>query len=484
MEYLVLLMVVLLSSVFIMPLLTYRRGHRAWKIALLSSASAFALTLLSLPSVLAGKVVTYNIAGWSPLFGIVLAVDYIGILLMVLVTGVGLAAVVTSRHVISHKRTEYYALLLLLIAGLSGIVLTGDIFNLFVFFELMSISSYALTAYVRDRQAVTGSIKYLVMGSFSTSLILLGIALLYGLTGTLNMADLSIALQEFSGHTAARTALALLLAGFALKAAVVPFHAWKPKVIEVSPTPVAMVFTAASTSVGVYTIYRLLFTIYGTALSPLLIGLGLLTMVVGALVALQQTDLKRLLAYSAISQVGYVLVGLAAASFSKSGAVAGVFHLANLVVIDMLLFIPAAFIIARLGTSSMAAMGGLSGVRELSIPFLAGVLALAGVPLLNGFSSKWLLYTAYLGSYPSVAVIAMLVSIITLAYGLKAYQLVFQGRPRRINIDVPPEITYMLAGLVAVAVFLGAAPQVGYQLAERIVDTTVNSGLYAAGVLL
>ncbi len=451
MAYLNLIVPVLLAAVFLITITSGRHRHYHLSIALSGVIFSALFLLFDLPRLISDKIIVYYQLGWRPPLGISFAVDFLNYTVLLLIIFVAIASLFISRTEIREGKREFYALFMLLLLGLSGATMTGDIFNLFVFFEILSIASYALVSYTGRKKAISASIKYLIMGSFSTSLILLGIVFVYGSLGTLNMADIASKVA-LSSTTATIVGFGFLISGFMFKAAIAPFHAWKPSVIRHTPVSLGLMFTASGTIIGLYTIFRLVVTVGNLNLSGMLIALSFLTMILGAVLALQTTDIKKLLAYSAISQTGYVLLGI-----GLSGYVGAVYHMVNLVIIDVLLFVVAYVVIKHFGTSNLDKMGGLGvGNPFLFVSALVGVLALSGFPMTNGFSSKLLIYLAGIEVFPIATFVAMLVSVLTLAYSFKMFHLIFFSNRKGAGVvEIDDTLKIILIIVVVLCVVLG-----------------------------
>ncbi len=468
---------ILLGAAFLIPLVSFKGDKYVPWMANIGTFLALLLGAMTIPKIMVERVVTFQMEDWIAPFGITIAVDSLSLMLIIIITTIGFFAAIFSYRFIKEKKTKYYSLLCLFTAGMLGVVHTGDMFNMFVFFEILSISAYALTSYYRNTNAIEGSIKYLIQGSFATSLILFGVAFLYGMTGTLNMADLAMRIPGITNFILPLTR-GLLLAGFGLKSAMFPFHAWKADVITTTPAPIGAIFATASTSVGIYAIFRIMLTVFAiTAVEVymLIAGIGVVTMLVGAVMALQQKDLLRLLAYSSISQAGFVLLAFGIGIFDSVGYTAAIFHLFNIVVFEALLFFCAGVVIHHAGTSDMRRLGGFAGFSPvLGYAFLIGILANAGVPLLNGFSSKWLIYIATLQTNPILMVLAVITSVIALFYGLKAYSLVFLS-----NKEIKPKHIshFMLIPIIILAgvcIFFGLFPWAGIRISNIVVESFTN----------
>jgi len=415
-------------------------------------ANLVTLVLLAMAVSLMGETAVYKVGGWDPPVGICLVLDGMSWLMLVTVALVSFAATLFSVNYMDRYtgRPRYYALFMLMVAGMNGAVLTGDMFNLFVFIEIAAISSYALVAFGCGEEELEASFKYAVLGSIASTCILLGVAFLYCVFGTVNMADMARAITQHgtsSVWAVKMFSFALLLVGFGLKSALVPFHAWLPDAHPSAPAPIsAMLSGVLIKAIGVYALLRIVFTVFGVTseVAAVLMVLGTLSMVIGVVLALAQWDFKRLLAYHSISQIGYVMlgVGAGAAVLTSGGSPAvaalaitgGLFHLVNHAVFKSLLFLTAGAVEYSTGTRELKQMGGL----RRNMPVTAGTslvasLSIAGVPPFNGFVSKLLIILScvWAGYYWS-AFWAVAVSILTLASFMKVQKYAFFGEtPKR-----------------------------------------------------
>jgi multicomponent Na+:H+ antiporter subunit D len=427
--------------------------------------------------------ITMQMEEWSAPYGITIYGDHLSVFLSVIVAFVGFLAILFSFEYIKDRKTKYYSLLSLLFAGMLGIIHTGDLFNLFVFLEILSLASYVLVAYPKTDKSLEASIKFLITGSLGTAFLLIGIAFLYGLTGSLNMADIATRIAG-SSSPAAASALALILGGLAIKAGLAPFHAWLPDAHPAAPSPVSAVLSGLVINAGLYAAIRIGFVVFSSHVLFLniLLYLGVLSMVLGGIAALMQSDLKRMLAFSSISQMGYI--GMAVGLGTALGITGALFHMINQSVIKGLLFLCAGVIIYMAGTSDMTKLSGkLGSNRILSLAFLAGVLGLAGVPLFNGFGGKWLIYVAGFQVNPLLTVLSVLISVITLAYGLKAYSVIFSGNTKsRSSLSLPLSMKIPLVVLSVIIIVLGILPSIGIGLAELMANG-LDSAVYVGGVL-
>jgi multicomponent Na+:H+ antiporter subunit D len=394
---------------------------------------------------------------------ILLEIDGMSAFMALIAALVGALAVLYS---LSYWRERsggalYDSLLFLLIAGVFGLVLTGDMFNFFVFLEITSIAACGLIGFrTWWKHSAEAGFKVLALYTLSGLLVLLAAGLLYGQYGALNIAYLA---SSLTGSMLDAIALALLLVGLAMKAGAVPMHMWLPDAYGEAPAPVSMVLVANSQA-SLYGLFRVLFTLYGAALSVtaigwILIALALLTIVVGVTMALIQRDIKRLIAFGAVSQIGYMMlavgVGFAVLAtrpaFGFAAIQGGIFHMINDVACIGLLFLAAGVIIRISGTRDLQAMGGLAHrLRGVTILFAVGAFALAGVPPFNGFASKLLIYESTFRLSPVLAIIAVLASIILLAVFLRVFQAAFLG-PRTATAGTAGVPWTMMASMVVLA---------------------------------
>jgi multicomponent Na+:H+ antiporter subunit D len=413
----------------LIQLLARRRDALA---AGLAGLCMLALALMSLAAALsgAGGEVVYNMGGWATPIGIDLRLDGLAALLLLTVNTVALAVALYAADYMHTftARPRFYSLFLLMVTGMNGVVMTGDLFNLYVFLEISAIASYALVAFGCEREELEASFKYIVLGSVSSSLILIALALMYGVTGALNMAQVSARVAAGGMDAPLTLAFALFICGFAFKAALVPFHAWLPDAHPAAPAPVSALLSGVLIkAVGIYVLARLVFNVFGpvAGVLELLCWLGLASMVVGALAALGQNDIKRMFAYSSISQAGFIVLGFGLAT--PLGLVGALYHLVNHALFKSLLFLNAGAVEHCTGTRKLSELGGLNRALPVTgATSLVGSMSIAGIPPFNGFWSKLIIILACVeaGRY-GFAVVAVAVSIVTLAYQLKVQHRAF-----------------------------------------------------------
>ena len=405
----------------------------------------------------------YWLGAWVPtytIYGITLVLDGLSWFFAFIISFLAfLVAVYSYSYVEKDKNlAQYYFLFPLLCAGMTGIVLTGDLFNMFVFLEISAISSIGLVAFRRDKKALSSAFNYLMLGAIATAMILVSIMLLYGETGTLNMAQVA---EKMNDSLVTQVALALFIAGFAIESAMVPVHNWLPDAHSGAPSSISAMLSGVIVKMGLYGLLRLLFTVYIiTGTSGLLLSLGLASMFAGGVLALLQNDFKRMLAYSTISQLGYVVMGIGLGT--TAGLVGGLFHLANHAVFKGLLFLTAGAVLKQTGIRDLNRLGGLAKNMPLTtIAFAVGAMAISGVPPFNGFASKWILYNASFEISPLLTVVALFVSGITLAYFLKAFHGAFLGNPRpelKEVKEVPLSMTLPMLFLALLCIVMGLFP--------------------------
>ena len=404
---------------------------------------------------------------------IVLEVDGMSIFMALISATVSLAAAIYSLAYIEEEKGKgkFYTLLLLVLVGMLGMELTGDMFNMFVFLEVLSIACAALIAYRSHfGDSVEGAFKFLIISSIAALFVLFAIALLYAQYDLLNIAALASAINYTHLD---KIALVLLIAAFAMKCGAVPMHFWTPDAYSVAPSSITAMLVAASQA-SLYALFRVCFTLYGVTLNLATIGaviiiFGLLSMFVGVTMAIPQKDIKRLMAYHAISQTGYMLLGvgvglylLTKPEFSSYGIKAmegGIFHIINHAMYKGLLFLTAGAIYYRLKTRNLNEMGGLGhSMKYTSIFFIIGALAIAGIPPFNGFASKLLIYEAAYKVSPILSIIAMLVSILTLASFVKVFHSAFMGPKIHDVEEVPKSMLAGMAVLTFVIILFGLFP--------------------------
>lgn len=414
-------------------LITMIAGKKDNWAVILSVISVSALLVLSLYSFITMKeqTVTYEMSAWSIPYGIVLVQDALTSFVLVMVSIISFTSLIFSIQYIRHLSMDwkYYALFMLLITGMNGVIATGDLFNLFVFMEIALFSAFALVAYGSKAEEFEAAFKYAVMGSISSILILAGIAVLYSATSNLNMAKIAEVLPTVDQKIVFWVG-GLFIAGFGLKAAAMPFHAWLPDAHSSAPAPIsAMLSGVLIKALGIYVLIRIFYNVFNAPeiFTKIFLVIGAVSIIIGVFLAIGQWDMKRLLAYHSISQIGYILLGMGIAT--PLGILGAVFHLFNHAIFKSLLFYNAGSVEMALGTRDLRKMGNLMKILPTtSQTSLIASLSISGIPPFNGFFSKLIIIIAALqAGLPWYAVFAIVGSLLTLASFMKVQRYGFKG---------------------------------------------------------
>lgn len=451
--------------------------------ATLIAFAAFAVSIALMIQVQARGAVSYHLGGWAPPWGIELRADALTTLVLLVVTAV--AAVVLSTglgrdHSVPEGREAYfYAAFLLCLAGLLGMTMTGDAFNVFVFLEIASLSTYALVALGATRRALTAALFYLMIGTVAGTFYLLGVGLLYQATGTLNMADLASRLAELDpSHRTFMVGFVFVTLGLALKVAVYPMHQWLPNAYAFAPSTAGAFIAGTATKVSYYLLLRFLFTVCGASVAFETFGLGgfllpvsLLAMFAASVAAIYQADFKRLLAYSSVGQLGYMTLGLSLGT--ELGVKAGLIHVFNHAFMKSGLFLVAAAVVMRVGSSRIDDFSGIGKRMPLTTAALVvGGLGLVGVPGTSGFISKWyLVLAAFDAGHSWLALAILLSSLLAVAYVWRVVEIAYFRPLRREDIgDDPPSVTIPAWVLLGATVFFGFFPELPISWGQAAVD--------------
>ncbi|MBR0354443.1 MAG: hypothetical protein IJK35_03615 [Oscillospiraceae bacterium] len=410
-------------------------------IALLSVGGSLTLLSLLIPRVmLGGEIITYWMGNRTNI-GIALEVDALSLFFALLIAVAVFVACVYSIKYMEHDDNipQYYTLFLMLAGGVMGLVLSGDLFNMFIMVEILTFAAVALTAFRNTaRGALEAAFKYLVVGSIGSTCILAGTIMLYAQAKTLNFAQLSSIIPgHFNGAT--RVAFALLFVGFSTKAFLVPFHPLAADAHGAAPASISVLISGVLTKSGIYGIIRLAYFLFQTmdqaTIRWMLVIVGSVSMFVCVTMALAQHDFKRLLAFHSISQIGYVLTAVGLSSLL--GLSAGLYHAMNHTIFKGLLFLAAGAVLHETGTTDLDRLGGLSKrMPHTTVLFLIGAASISGIPPFNGFASKWMIYQATYQAavdtgnigYVLVTIVALVTSTLTLASFVKVSQSVFFGQ--------------------------------------------------------
>jgi multicomponent Na+:H+ antiporter subunit D len=510
MNELPLYVVIPLGTAFIIPVagIWWKRAGET-----LSTISTLALAVMALMAIGMPALIS-NMGGWAAPLGIPLVEDGLATLLLIAINVIAFLCIVFS---IKYMRvytglSKYYTLFMLMVAGMNGVVMSGDLFNIFVFLEVASISSYALVAFGVEADELEAGFKYMILGSVASVMILFAVGTVYAVTGTLNMADAAREIAtRFSGsemNPAILLAAGMFIMGFGLKAALVPFHAWLPDAHPSAPAPVsAMLSGVVIKSLGVYAMARIMFNVFGFGteipsshiIANAIIWFSMLSIVVGGLLAVGQWDFKRLLAYSSIGQIGYVMlgIGIGARVLATGGTMTlaglailgGLFHLINHAAFKSLLFLSSGAIQHATGTRDMRMLSGLGKRMPItSATTNLAALSIAGVPPFSGFWSKLIIIVAAVqAGLPVVAGVAIGMAFVTLVYYVKVQRQMLFG-PVRGPAERAKEVSAFmyvpLIVLAAVCVGFGLLyPVWGYRILEPARDALLNGAEYIKLVL-
>jgi multicomponent Na+:H+ antiporter subunit D len=486
------LVIVALAAGFFIPIFGKRVKYIGGITAILATSALFALSLFISYLARGGKVLVCNVGKWPAPAGIAMVVDGFSCFMLVIVNAIALlAAIYSTEYVKRYTDTwKFFSLFMLMVAGMNGVLVSGDLFNLYVFLEIAAIAAYSLVAFGVEGPDLEASFKYAVMGAVGSSFIMLGIAFVYSYASTLNMADMALTLNAEGAKNIVSFVSVLFLMGFGLKAAIVPFHAWLPDAHSSAPTPVSAMLSGLLIKVlGIYALARIFFNVLGMSprLSAILIMLAVISMVTATFLAFGQTDIKRLFAYSTISQVGYIILGFGVGT--PLAIMGGLFHLFNHSIFKSLLFMNAGAIETICGTRDIRKMPGILKKSPVTgYTNLIGSLSICGVPPLGGFWSKVVIIFACIqADRPVLALIAAAVSILTLAYYFKAVTPILFGA-KELNA-VPPaqnkRITFAIAmPMVVLAVLsmlsvLLLMPNVGRSFLGDAIGVLVRGQDYA-----
>jgi len=452
-----LFVIVPLAGAFLLSLLGKKVNWLADLFGVLTSLTLCVLSFFSVKLCNTAGIATYSVGAWKPPAGIGLVVDGLTAFMLVTVNLIAFCVTVFAVNYMERftSKWKFYTLFLLMLAGMNGVVVTGDMFNLFVFLEIASVASYALVAFGTERHELEAAFKYAIMGTVGSLFILLGIAFLYSYTSTLNMADMAVVLSQNGYGNVVMLVSVLFIMGFGLKAALVPFHAWLPDAHPSAPAPIsAMLSGVLIKSLGVYALCRVLYNVIGITqnISSVLMFLGALSMVVGVFLAIGQWDFKRLLAYHSISQIGYVVLGIGLGT--PLGILGGLFHLFNHSVFKSLLFLNSGAVEYATGTRNLQKMSGLfSRMPVTGATSLTASMSIAGIPPFNGFWSKLIIIIAAVqAGHLWYAFWAVLASILTLASFMKVMKYVFYGKLRKKWLKVKEVPVFMLVSMSLLAV--------------------------------
>ncbi len=462
-----------------------RNPRWSWVCAMVASTLAFLISIILLQQVMANGVIRYAVGGWAAPSGIEYYIDAMNAAVLVLVSGISAVVLVyayrsVAKSVPAEKHYLFYTAWLMCVCGLLGIVITGDAFNVFVFLEISSLSMYTLISFGQDRRALTASFRYLVLGSVGASFILIGIGFLYAATGTLNMTDLAARIPDSESQRAVLVAFSFLTMGVLIKSAVFPLHAWLPNAYTFAPVAVTAFLAGTATKVSLYVLLRFFFSVFGKDYSfgqHLLNGVLLPAAVAGfvlmSLVAIFQNDLRRMLAYSSVAQVGYIVAGFSLAT--QSGLTAGIVHVVNHGMVKASLFMAVGCILYRVGHVHTPSLDNLMKRMPFTcVAFIISGMGLIGVPLTVGFVSKFTLIEASLEKgWWAIAALVLLSSLMAIVYVGRVIEIMVFRRSRETGpessgmCEAPLSMLVPLYVLVGVSLYFGINGSATLEVAGR-----------------
>lgn len=463
----------------------------AWAVAFLASLAALAISAALLAQAIDGSVISYQIGGWAPPLGIEYRIDAMNAFVLFLVSAVATVVLPFAYESVKKEISErnqalFYTCFLLCFSGLLGVTITGDAFNVFVFLEISSLSTYAIIASGadRDKRALTAAYDYLVMGTIGATFFVIGLGLLYMMTGTLNMGDLATRIAEQGDNRTIRAGFAFIVVGLSLKVAFYPVHLWLPNAYTFAPSAVTAFLAATATKVAIYVLMRFTFSIF-TPLFPfeywtytlIVLPFAILAMFAASFIAIFQTDLKRMLAYSSIAQIGYMLLGIAL--LSGTGLTAAIVHLFNHGITKAVLFMGVGALVLRTDGSFYSRILGMGRVMPLTAAaMVVGGLSLIGVPGTAGFVSKWVLVQAALekGWWP-IAFLIVLSSLLAVVYVWRFIETLYLHEPvaGAVHKEAPLTMLVPIWIMAAACIYFGLFTDVTLGAAR-----TAAEGLLAA----
>jgi len=463
----------------------------SWAVALACSWAALAIAWLMLQQVLAGGPVSYALGGWAAPLGIEYRVDTVNAYVLLIVSAIGSVVMPYARRSVRHEFGTarvylFYTSYLLCLAGLLGVTITGDAFNLFVFLEISSLSSYVLISLGKDRRALTAAYRYLVMGTIGATFIVIGVGLLYHNTGTLNMMDLAARIAASTADRTIGAAFGFLVVGISLKLALFPLHLWLPNAYAYAPSMVSAFLAATATKVALYVLLRFLFTVFNLELSfgvmPLdivLLVLAVIAMFAASTVAVFQNNLKRMLAYSSVAQIGYMVLGISYATVT--GLTAGILHLFNHALMKGGMFLALGCVFYRIGSVHIRDLHGIARTMPWTMAaFVLGGFGLIGVPLTVGFISKWYLIVGAIDrGWWVVAVLVLLSSLLAVAYVWRVVEAAYFRPPSEAAkqaSDAPASMMIPTWILIGASIWFGIETSLPVGVAERAAAELLGAG--------
>lgn len=459
-----------------------RSGRAGYLVALAVSLSMPVISALLLHRVLAEGTISYALGGWAPPIGIEYRIDEANGFILVLVSLI--AAVVMlyaprsiASEIAPNQRGYYYAMFLMCLAGLQGMAISGDAFNIFVFTEISSLATYILIAMGRDRRALFAAFQYLMIGTIGATFYVIGVGILFAMTGTLNLVDMAARLDLETQGNAAAVALSFIGVGFGLKLALFPLHLWLPNAYAFAPSVATAFLASTATKVAIYLLARFVFSVFeideveigGSTLALVLI-LAVVAMVGPSVIAIFQANVKRMLAYSSVAQIGYIMLGIGLVT--ETGLTGGFAHVFNHAIIKGALFLAIGCVVFSTGVTRIEDMAGIGRTMPVTMgAFVIAGLGLIGVPGTAGFVSKWYLIqgAAELGLWWLVGVIVFS-SILAVIYIGRVIEVAWFRPPQGATHDpkdTPIEMVAVTWLLTALVIYFGLDTDLSAEIPSR-----------------
>lgn len=469
-----------------------KRGAVAWGIALIATVLTLAATIGLLGHVLHDGVISYEIGGWAPPIGIEYRVDMANALVILIVATIATvimpyARVSVAKELAADQQAWFYTMYMLCVAGLIGIAVTGDAFNAFVFLEVSSLATYTMIALGQSRRSLLSAYQYLIMGTIGATFYIIGIGLLLTITGTLNFVDLAARIAVTPYDRAMLTALAFITVGIGLKLALFPLHVWLPNAYARAPSTGTALLASTATKVAVYLLIRVYFNVFGISnivgdvpVLELLLVLSIAAMFFASFVAVFEKNVKRLLAYSSVAQVGYMILGL---SMATSTALTGTLvHLANHAMMKGAAFLAIGAVSYQLGSVSLERMKGIGRVMPVTMGcFVVAGLSLIGVPGTVGFISKYyLVVAAFEKGWWWLAFMIVASSLIAVFYIGRVVEVAWFAEPSKEAAklkEAPLSLLLPTVALAAACVFFGVDASLTAGLAEAAANALFGGSL-------
>ena len=482
---------------FSIIMILFWKKHKTQRILnLVSSAVSLLIAIILMSEVINNGILSFQVGSWQAPFGITLVADLLSSIMVVITSIIGISTAIYSLATMDEAREKfgYYPLLQTLLMGINGAFLTGDIFNLYVWFEVMLISSFVLLALGGKRNQLEGAIKYVTLNLLSSALFLAGVGILYGLAGTLNMADLARKLPLINNHEMTTLVSVLFLIAFGIKSAVFPLFFWLPASYHTPPAAVSAIFAGLLTKVGVYALMRVFTLIFINDIAfthTIILIISGFTMLTGVLGAAVQMDFRKILSFHIISQIGYMIMGLGL--YSPLAIAGGIFYIIHHIIVKTNLFFVSGVVNKMRGTYELKKLGGLYKIYPfLGLLFLIPALSLAGIPPLSGFWAKFTVVKAGLDLNEfSIVAVSLFVGLLTLFSMTKIWNEVFwkDAQSKILETSIPGTTSQKvllflpIVFLAIITITIGFYAEPFFNIAQQASEQLLNPAQYIEAVL-